>query len=127
VNEQVFFIRGPMPNLNELLGAKRKLRGRSDDYARVKRLWTDRIVLFVRAAGLVPVRRAILKYELREPNRRRDPSNVTSATVKFIEDALVKEGILPNDGWEHIVGFSVVWTVDKRNPGVVVTIEEPKE
>lgn len=40
------------------------------------------------------------------------------------QDALVKEGILENDGWKDIVGFTDRFFIDKNNPRIEVEIEE---
>ena len=58
-----------------------------------------------------------------EPNRKRDLDNVCSAK-KFIQDALVKMGVLEGDGWRHIAGFTDEFYIDKDNPRIEVTIRE---
>ena len=58
-----------------------------------------------------------------EPNKRRDKDNIASAK-KFILDALVKTGILPNDNWKYIRGFSDYFDVDKENPRIEIEIKE---
>lgn len=60
-----------------------------------------------------------------EPNRMRDPDNIASAK-KFILDALVKRGVLENDGWKQIVSFADYFKVDKENPRVEVVLKEIK-
>jgi len=57
-----------------------------------------------------------------EPNMKRDKDNSAFAK-KFILDALVKKGILPNDGWENVEGFTDSFEIDKSNPGVIVEVE----
>ena len=42
----------------------------------------------------------------------------------MIQDALVNKGVLKNDGWEHIVGFSDRFDVDTQNPRIEVLIRE---
>lgn len=64
-----------------------------------------------------------IKYRWVEPNMKRDPSNVAFGK-KFIEDALVKQGVIPNDGWKNIAGFSDSFAVDKENPRIEVEIIE---
>lgn len=54
-------------------------------------------------------------------NRKKDPDNISSAK-KFILDGLQEAGIIENDGWNQIAGFSDDFTVDKKNPRVVVEI-----
>lgn len=59
-----------------------------------------------------------------EPNKRRDPDNISSFGRKIILDALVAAGVLQNDGWKQIAGFRDVFNVDKARPRVVVIMEE---
>ena len=42
----------------------------------------------------------------------------------MIQDALVECGVLQNDGWKNIVGFSDDFFVDPKNPRIEVDIEE---
>ena len=64
-----------------------------------------------------------LKYLWVEKDRRRDKDNVAFAR-KFVQDALVKSGTIPNDGWKNIVGFEDAFEVDKKNPRIEVEIVE---
>lgn len=98
-------------------------KGNRWGYGKLKREWEQAIGLCIRHAKLKPVKKAVITYHWQEPNRRRDPSNITAA-IKFIEDALVSSGTLHDDGWDEIAGISHSFTVDKRNPGVTVTLEE---
>ena len=43
---------------------------------------------------------------------------------KYILNALVMAKIIPNDGWEWVGDFHDTFSVDRRNPGIEVTIEE---
>ena len=62
-----------------------------------------------------------IKYTWIEDNRRRDKDNVSFAK-KFIQDAMVKEGLLENDGWREITDFKDSFIVDKGRAGVVVEL-----
>jgi len=57
-----------------------------------------------------------------EPNRRRDADNVAFAK-KFILDALVGLGVLPDDSRKYVTGFADEFHVDRQRPRIVVTIE----
>lgn len=65
-----------------------------------------------------------MEYLWVEPNKRRDMDNISSFGRKVIQDALVDAGILKNDGWKHVVGFSDRFEVDKENPRIEVRIRE---
>ena len=64
-----------------------------------------------------------ITYKWYEPNKKRDLDNIAFAK-KFVQDALVANGILENDGWANIVGFCDEFYVDKENPRVEVEIME---
>lgn len=68
-----------------------------------------------------PVR---IAYKFYEANKRRDLDNVASFAIKVIQDALVRNGILVNDGWEQITGYEVEFYVDKGNPRIEIDIHE---
>ena len=68
-----------------------------------------------------------MRYLWVEKNRRRDKDNISSFGRKVIQDALVKMGVLRNDGWENIEGFSDNFAVDKGKPRIEIEIEEPGE
>ena len=67
-----------------------------------------------------PVR---IAFTWHEPNRKRDKDNIAFAK-KFIFDALVESGVIPNDGWKNIDSFSDSFKVDAQNPRVEVEITE---
>ena len=59
-----------------------------------------------------------------EPNSRRDCDNVAFAK-KFIQDALVRNGVLEDDSRKHVVGYlGEEFPVDKDFPHVVVTVTD---
>ena len=57
-------------------------------------------------------------------DRRKDKDNISSFGRKVIQDALVRAKILKNDGWNDIIGFEDIFYIDKKNPRIVVEIEE---
>lgn len=72
----------------------------------------------------VPV---ILRFAWHEPNKRRDRDNVSSFGRKVIQDALVKTGILKDDGWDYVTGFTDDFYCDRNNPHIEVVIVEMEE
>lgn len=66
---------------------------------------------------------AFLCFSWYEPNRRRDPDNISSFGRKVIQDALVSCGVLKDDGWKYIVGFADHFYIDLENPRIEVEIE----
>ena len=103
-----------MQRTNAYMGAKKK---RED---------TDRIAWIIRNSlrkyrAYAPV---TVHFRWYEPNRRRDMDNVAGYGHKVILDALVKAGVLHDDGWKYVRGFTDSFFVDKNNPRIVVEIEE---
>ncbi len=116
------WIPGPLPGLNELLGAAKGSGGHGIGYAKLKRQWTDAIWALSKAARLPRFMGPVhLRFEWIEKDRRRDPDNVAAAK-KLVCDGLVKAGVLEGDGWRHIDGWSDRWAVDAKRPGVEVAI-----
>lgn len=65
----------------------------------------------------------IIHYEWYEPNRKRDLDNIAGFGHKVIQDALVECGVLENDGWKEVIGFTDTFYV-ARTPKIVVELEE---
>ena len=66
--------------------------------------------------------RVQIHYDFYESSKRRDVSNVASFAIKVIEDSLQKCGVISNDGWANIAGYSQSFFVDKANPRIEVSI-----
>ena len=69
-------------------------------------------------------KKVLLHYLYYEPTKRRDLDNIAATAHKFTQDALVKCGVLENDGWNNVCGFTDRFFVDKENPRIEVTIQE---
>lgn len=76
-------------------GAAKKLRAEKDE------------VSMLALSKLRAVKgRVFIEFLWVEPNRRRDPDNVSSQGRKIILDGLVRAGIIEGDGWRTVAGFS---------------------
>jgi Holliday junction resolvase RusA-like endonuclease len=123
---QSFFVPGPLPSLNELLGAKRNGRGtRQDAYGKLKKRWAHDVQTSALVRGIKPVNAAKIRFIWHEKDRRRDPDNISGGGQKLVLDALVKAGILPNDGWNQVLQLDHVFIVDKESPGVTIILSSP--
>ena len=89
-----------------------------------KKQWTEAIEFYIRRSKLKPMASVYVHFLWQEKSNRRDPDNFSSIGKKFILDALVNAGILKDDGWDEIAGWSDYWRVDTQKPGVLVTLEE---
>jgi len=67
-----------------------------------------------------------VKFTWYEPNQKRDKDNI-AAGKKFIFDALQYYGVLKNDNWKCVTGFSDSFFVDSENPRVEVVLHEINE
>ena len=119
----LLIIHGKLNNLNDYIKAldTSRYKGsalKSDNEAKVlQEIYSQ----FGRLRITKPVR---MEYTWYESNKRRDLDNISSFGRKVIQDALVKARVLPNDGWENIIGFSDEFHVDKKNPRIEVLIVE---
>jgi hypothetical protein len=143
VIHNAFFVAGKVPSLNDLLEArgavaplvrsiimrrkpgKAKSRGaRWDLYNDIKQDWKRRTIAAL-GSPFVRVQAAHFGYLIIEETLKRDPSNICSAAVKFIEDGLVEAGVIPNDGWDNVLSIRVGWVHRKgREPGVYVIMSD---
>lgn len=113
-----FTIQGRLDGLNEYTQANRSNR---HEGAEMKRKNEELVMLSVRKVKIKqPVKIAFKWYE---KNSRRDMDNIAFAK-KFILDALVKKGVLQDDGWKWVKGFTDEFFIDKENPRVEVEMEE---
>lgn len=131
---QEVFIPIQLPGLNEIILASsytRKFRSPSGKlitisrYTDLKKKTQERISPFIKISKLSPVILADLEITWIEPNRKRDPDNI-SVGLKFILDGLVMFKVLKTDGWRHINNISHKFMVDKKNYGVIVKLTDFK-
>lgn len=116
-----FHIPGRLPGLNDVVPKMdRGFRARA--YAKEKRAWTETVALLAKANKIPTLSRVRVGCIWRETNRKRDPDNVASAK-KHIMDGLVLAGVLGNDGWKNIAGFSDDFEIGGAI-GVEVTLTE---
>ena len=104
-------IPGLLPGLNEYIDAERAVKGKYKAAAMKKQ--AENVIGFMVKTQLRGVRfdrPVIIHYRWIEPK-------------KFIQDSLVHAGVLVNDGWNQIEGFTDDFAVDPKNPRVEVTIE----
>jgi Holliday junction resolvase RusA-like endonuclease len=113
---------GRLPCLNDIIDAAKGAGGKGSHYARMKRTWTEAFVWAANAAKIPPLKRIHLDFIWEEPNKQRNPDNIAAAK-KFILDGLVKAGVLKNDGWSQVAGWTDQFHV-KPPGGVTILITE---
>lgn len=119
----MFTIRGRLPGLNDLIDADRRDKRAGN---RLKSTTQGMIRMYIyhdlqRLKIEQPVK---IHYMFYEPNRKRDLDNISGFAHKVIQDSLVAAGVLKNDGWSNIIGFSDEFRVDAKTPRIEVVIEE---
>lgn len=122
VMRQVFEVPGKLPSLNDYVSACRcnPYKG-----AKAKKDAQDAVAWAIKAARLKPMRPPVtVGFTWVEPDMRRDKDNISSAK-KYVLDALVECGVIPDDNWKCIAGnLPDQYKVNKANPRVIVELEE---
>ena len=130
--EQRLWVTGPLPAGNQLLDAKQRTsqapiggKGRRSPrwnaYAQLKSEWCERIGSAAERCGLQPSGPSYFTFYILEPNRKRDPDNISFGATKMIFDGLFAKRLIPGDGWAHILGYVTYWDVSDL-PGVALFI-----
>ena len=115
-------IDGELPSLNEYIRAERATRYAA---ATMKEKCQKDIMFCIGLSDLRPVEKPVfITYWFFCKNKRKDKDNISAIAHKFIQDALVAAGILQDDGWDNIAGFTDFFVVDKDNPRIEVVIDE---
>lgn len=143
VIHNAFFVPGKVPSLNELLDAKggtqdkKKLlilrhlptKGKRvpqwvHAYNDIKQSWKRRTIAAI-GTPFVRIQASYFGYVVVEQDRRRDPSNICSSAIKFIEDGIVEAGVMRDDGWDNVLGIRVHWIHRaQREPGIYVVMSD---
>lgn len=136
-----FWIEGKIPSFNELVFAravespqkvswllnkkpsKKKSSYVFNQYNSIKQDWDKRIAGAVKQQGFIKVESAYFHYLVIEKTKKRDPSNVFSAAIKFCEDGLMKAGVIDNDGWDNVLGIRPYILLNRTGtPGIFVLL-----
>lgn len=113
-------IPGQLPTLNEIIN---EAKAHWNNYRVQKEDSTDKVAWAAIEAGLPRLNAVKLDITYYRKNRRNDPDNIAAAK-KFILDGLVAAGVLENDGWKQVRGWTEAWEVDKKNPRTEIILEE---
>ena len=117
-----------IPGFNEMILAAKSFgskRGSYNGYASMKREWGKIIGSRIRESNIFHIDKLFLHLIWNEPTKRRDPDNIATF-IKFILDSLQNEGIIDNDGWKHIDGWTNEFVLSKQR-GVEVRLYEHNE
>ena len=123
MSEYSAFIPLPLPDLNNYTKTSRSPKAGAIMANKVKQDTEQMICL------CLPATHPDWSYPLRVlfcwhvPNKRKDLDNLAFGQ-KFVLDALQKKGIIENDGMNYIGALHHGFTVDPKNIGVEILIEE---
>lgn len=106
-DHQIFWVSGRLPSLNKIVKAA---KAHWSAYAKFKSQNTDAITWTIKSNRIEPIgpgRRFMIEFGWVLPMKGKleDPDNIAAAK-KFILDALVNAGIIPDDSFAYIAGFT---------------------
>lgn len=107
-----------LPDLNKALNKRGSGRGKSNPWAKQKQGLEDDLGLYFRQQRLKPFQAAHWTYLFDCPNRAIDKRNRSSIAAKILEDAIVRNGYLKNDGWDQVLDYRDHFRVVDENHGV---------
>ena len=116
-------IEGRFPSLNEYIEANRihKQKGnkmKHDDQCAI-------IAFLLQEHRKLHIDKPVwIDYTFYEFNKRRDKDNICGYFHKVFQDALVMCGIIHNDSWQYITGFTDTFYVDSKRPRIEIVIKE---
>lgn len=124
--EYKVIIEGKFPSMNEFIDANRRSKGKWNKGNQMKQQSQDEISwqLLQQHKKLHIDKPVRLIYTFYEPNKKRDLDNISGYFHKVFQDALVHCGIIHNDSWHYIVGFSDEFLIDNKTPRIEVVIQE---
>lgn len=116
-------IPGKFPSMNQFIGANRNSVHAGNN---MKRSSQREIAVYIMNSlrGKKIKTPITISYTYYEQNKRRDLDNISGYFHKVFQDALVHCGIIKNDSWGEICGFSDTFGVDKDNPRIEITLRE---
>lgn len=120
MNSLLIIIPGELPDLNTYINAERSNRFVA---AKMKKEATEAVAWhskMKRNHGLkAPF---FIEFEWHCKNTRKDKDNISFAK-KFILDGLQMSGVIPQDDWKTIDGFSDTFFVSPENPHISIKIK----
>lgn len=110
-----------LPGMNDIVKESKKGRGSYQPYSKMKQYYQT--IIYYKAVKLPGFNKVNITIDWYEPNAKRDIDNITAGS-KFILDALVKASIIQDDSQRFIKALYHNVYVDKKNPRIVVDVQE---
>ena len=125
-----FVINGKMPSLNEYISQINHNKFGGNDFKRnLEHELQMQFLIQMREQGIekfLPLKnRADFKFIYYEKNKKRDKDNIASCK-KFLFDAMVKRGVINNDGWKWVGRFEEDFLIGEDYK-VVIEITENED
>lgn len=119
-------IEGKFPSMNEFIDANRRSKGRFNKGNAMKQQSQNEISwqILKQHRKLHIDKPVKLIYSYYEPNKKRDLDNISGYFHKVFQDALVNCGVIHNDNWHYIVGFTDEFYIDNKHPRIEIKIIE---
>lgn len=122
---QHFILRTTLPTLNQYINAERSSKYYA---ASLKRTATHGLWAELMAHKPVLVTAPVsIAYSWYRRDRKTDKDNIAATGMKFVQDALIKANVIPNDGWSNIDNFTHQWHVDPIDPRLELTVIEREQ
>lgn len=121
MGQPTLWIPAVLPSLNDLL---RESRRSPHAYNALKRRWAVVVGTLAGHQRFEPAGTEWSYLFLEPPGSRRDVSNIVAGAVKFVEDALVDAGHMPDDSRQHVRGITPSVELTDGAPGVFVVTGE---
>lgn len=122
-----FEIPGKWPSLNEYIDQCKIKRNRWNAGNSMKRRDQAKLVRLINTQKRKIKPPVYIEYRFFCGDRRRDLDNVSGYFHKIFQDALVDAGVIPDDSWRYVVGFSDSFALDPGHDHVVVRVREVGE
>ena len=114
-------IKGELPDMNTYIKALSSNRYVGGE---IKRVATDKVAWETKKYAtrkLPPPYHITFNWFCKD--RKKDKDNISSMGRKCILDGLQKSGVIPQDTWNVVDGFSDGFFLDKENPRIEVIIK----
>ena len=118
----ILTIEGTLDNLNDYIRAVNRNRYKGNALKKSNQE-VCRMYILQQLRGVHVDQPVTLHFRWYEPSKKRDLDNISSFGRKVIQDALVECGVLKNDGWSCITGFTDTFYIDKKRPRIEIEIE----
>ena len=124
---QTFKIPGQLPGMNKIIAASKT---HHMVYKKIKEEHCWYIGTCIKKHNITPYTDGDLPINVKITwvceNKKRDKDNIM-AGQKFILDAMVKSGVIKDDGWKYIGEIEHKFMVEKNNPHVIIELTDKEE